>query len=130
MSDIGGGNSAFDGRFFDIERTGAVLVFAFLLALFAWRSAGRELPRWPVAVLVVAALVLGPGISVYWQAAYPSANGIEGAGRFIIGGAATLGNAMLAGLGAFALLDRRARWIAVMPGALVVAFWLLFLFGG
>jgi len=129
MSDIGGGNSAFDGRFFDIERTGAILVFAFLLALLAWRTTGRELPRWPATVLVIAALVLGPGISVYWQAAYPSANGIEGAGRFIVGGAATLGNAMLAGLGAFALLDRRARWVALTPGGLVVAFWLLFLFG-
>jgi len=130
MSDIGGGNSAFDGRFFALEKVGASSVLLFLLALIAWRITGRELPRWPATVLVIAAFVLGPGISVYWQVAYPSANGIEGAGRFMIGGAVTLGNAVLAGMGAFALLDRRSGWVAFMPAALVTVFWLLFLFAG
>jgi len=130
MSDIGGGNSAFDGRFFDIESRGALLVFAFLVALLVWRATGRELPRWPATLLVIAALVLGPGIAIYWQAVYPSANGIEGAGRFVFGGAITVGNALLAGLGAFALLRRQARWVAFTPAALAVSFWLVFLFGG
>ncbi len=127
MSDIGGGNSAFDVRFFDIERVGAMLLLVFLLALLAWRGLGYRLPRWPAALLVVAALVLGPGIAIYWQAAYPSANGIEGAGRFLFGGAATLGNATLAGLGAFALLERSVRWLALAPAGMVIVFWVLFL---
>lgn len=128
MSDIGGGNSGFDARFFEIERTGAIVVSLFLLCLLAWRYLRRRaLPRWPSTALVVAAIVLGPGISIYWQTAYPSANGIEGAGRFVFGGAATLGNAMLAGLGALAMLDRRLRWIALAPVGAVIAFWLLFL---
>ena len=88
MSDIGGGNSAFDARFFAIELIGAVLVVVFLLTLFAWRDLG-PLPRWPGLVLLVAALALGPGMPIYWQVAYPSANGIEGAGRLIFGGPAT-----------------------------------------
>ena len=54
---------------------------------------------------------------MYWQAAYPSANGIEGVGRLVIGGAATLGNALLASLGAFALLGRRAQWVRSCPPA-------------
>ena len=127
MSDIGGGNSGFDARFFAIESAGAVLVLLCLLALFVWRSLGHQLPRWSAALLVIAAVVLGPGIAIYWQAAYPSANGIEGAGRFVIGGAATLGNATLAGLGAFALLDRRVRWLALAPAGLTMAYWLFFL---
>jgi hypothetical protein len=127
MSDIGGGNSAFDSRFFAIESAGAVLVLLTLLALLAWRAFGSQLPRWPAALLVGAAIVLGPGIAIYWQAAYPSANGIEGAGRFVFGGAATLGNATLAGAGAFALLERRMRWLAFAAAALVTAYWLLFL---
>ncbi|MEI9952390.1 MAG: hypothetical protein WDO74_26260 [Pseudomonadota bacterium] len=127
MSDIGGGNSAFDDRFLDIERAGVILVLVFLLALLAWRGVGYRLPRWPAALLVVAALVLGPGIAIYWQAAYPSANGIEGAGRFLFGGAATLGNATLAGLGAFALLERRVRWVALAPAGMAIVFWVLFL---
>ncbi|MEO6602778.1 MAG: hypothetical protein ABIQ16_23040 [Polyangiaceae bacterium] len=126
MWDIGGGNSGFDDRFFAIEIAGAVLVVMFLLALFAWRSAG-PLPRWPAVVLLLAALALGPGMSIYWQAAYPIANGIEGAGRLILGAPATLANATLAGLGAFALLDGRARWISLVPPVLVIGFWLLFL---
>ncbi len=127
MSDIGGGNSAFDVRFFQIEGAGAILVLVFLMALLAWRGLGCRLPRWPEALLVVAALVLGPGIAIYWQAAYPSANGIEGAGRFLFGGAATLGNATLAGLGAFALLERRLRWVALAPAGMALVFWMLFL---
>jgi hypothetical protein len=128
MSDIGGGNGGFDARFFAIESVGAILILLFVVVLIAWRGfRGYELPRWPALVLVVAALVLGPGISVYWQIAYPSANGIEGAGRFIFGGAPTLGNAAFAGLGAFAMLDRRARWLAFAPAGLVIAFWLAFL---
>jgi hypothetical protein len=130
MSDIGGGNSAFDARFFDIEQAGAIFVLVFLLGLLVWRCLGHQLPRWPAAVLVLAAFVLGPGISVYWQAAYPSASGIEGAGRFMLGGAVTLGSAMFAGLGAFALLDRRLHWVALAPAGLVVVFWVLFLLGG
>jgi|SRR6187402_1315071 len=127
MSDIGGGNTAFDGRFFAIEGAGAILILVFLLALVAWRASGHGLPRWPAALLVVAAVALGPGIAIYWQTAYPSANGIEGAARFLFGGAATLGNAVLAGLGAFALLARRGRWLALAPAGLVIVFWVLFL---
>jgi len=102
-------------------------VLAFLAALLVWRFLRPELPRWPAVVLIVAAVVLGPGIATYWQIAYPSANGIEGAGRFVFGGAATLGNAVLAGLGAFALLERRVRWVALVPAGMVIAFWLVFL---
>lgn len=100
----------------------------FLIALLAWRRVRRrELPGWPPVALVVAAVALGPGIAVYWQVAYPSANGIEGAGRFLLGGAATLGNATLAGVGALPLLEPRVRWVALAPAGFVVAFWLLFL---
>lgn len=129
MSDIGGGNSGFDGMFFTISAAGALLVLLFTLVLLAWRNLrGRDLPRWPSVVLVVAAIVLGPGLSIYWQAAFPSANGIEGAGRFIFGGACTLGNATFAGLSAFMMLDPRSRWVAVAPAGLVIVFWLSFLF--
>jgi hypothetical protein len=127
MSDIGGGNSAFDARFLEIEGAGAIFVVLFLLALIAWRGLGYRLPRWPAALLMIAALVLGPGIAIYWQAAYPSANGIEGAGRLILGGAATLGNATFAGVGAFALLGRRLRWLALAPAGMAIVFWVLFL---
>ena len=128
MSDIGGGNGGFDARFFQLETEGAILILLFLVALIAWRwFRESDLPRWPSAVLVGAALVLGPGISVYWQAAYPSANGIEGAGRVIFGAPVTLGNAVFAGLGAFAMLDRRVRWVALVPAGVVIAFWLVFL---
>jgi len=128
MSDIAGGNSDFDATFFQLEKVGALLLLAFLLALFVRRRLVPTLPGWPAAVLVVAALVLGPGVSMYWQSAYPSANGIEGAGRFLIGGALTLGNAMLGGAGAFVLLEGRARWVALAPAAADVMFWLVFLF--
>ncbi len=128
MSDIGGGNGGFDATFFVLEGAGAILIFLFLVALTAWRrSRGSDLPRWPSAMLVVAAVVLGPVIAVYWQTAYPSANGIEGAGRFVLGGAATLGNSSFAGLSAFTMLDRRVRWLALAPAGFVIAFWLLFL---
>lgn len=127
MSDIGGGNSAFDVRFFEIESVGAIFIVGVLVALLGWRALGRGLPRWPAALLVIVAIVLGPAIAVYWQTAYPSANGIEGAGRFVFGGAATLGNALFAGLGAFALLERRARWVALTPAAMVILFWVTFL---
>lgn len=129
MSDIGGGNSGFDGTFFTISAAGAVLVLLFTLALVAWRYLrGRALPPWPSVALVVAATVLGPGLSIYWQAAFPSANGIEGAGRFIFGGACTVGNATFAGLSAFVMLEPRRRWAAVAPAGVVIAFWLAFLF--
>src|SRR6478735_9690127 len=119
MSDIGGGSSAFDERFFAIESRGALVVLASFLLLLAWRSF-RQLPRWPAALLISAALALGPGIAIYWQVAYPSANGIEGAGRLVFGGGATLGNATLAGLGAFVLLEPGKRWLAVAPAGLVI----------
>jgi hypothetical protein len=129
MSDIGAGNSAFDAIFFMISATGALLVLLSTLVLLAWRKLrGRDLPRWPSVALVVAAILLGPGLSIYWQAAFPSANGIEGAGRFIFGGTATLGNATFAGLSAFVMLDRRVRWVALAPAGLVIAFWVSFLF--
>lgn len=129
MSDIGGGNGGFDEVFFRISEAGAIVVLLFLLMLLVWRHfRARDLPRWPSAALIVAAIVLGPGISIYWQSAYPSANGIEGAGRFIFGGAVTLGNATLAGVGALPMLDQRWRWVALVPAGIVILFWLLFLF--
>ena len=129
MWDIGGGNSGFDAMFFRVSAIGALLLLLSTLALLTWRSLrGRDLPRWPSVALLVVGVVLGPGLSIYWQAAFPSANGIEGAGRFIFGGAWTLGNATFAGLSAFAMLDRRSRWVAFAPAGLVIAFWVSFLF--
>jgi len=129
MSDIGGGNSGFDAMFLRISQTGALLVLLFSLVLIAWRYVGgRNLPRWPAAALMVVAIALGPALSIYWQVAYPSANGIEGAGRFVFGGAWTLANASFAGLGALTMLERRRRWVALAPAGAVIAFWLSFLF--
>src|ERR1041384_1706860 len=129
MSDIGGGNGGFDEAFFRISATGAIVVLLFLPMLLVWRHfRARDLPRWPSVALIVAATVLGPGISLYWQIGDPSANGIEGAGRFVVGGAATLGSSMLAGLGALPMLEQRSRWVAFMPAGSVLVFWLIFLF--
>ena len=128
MSDIQGGNSGFDEAFFRISATGAIVVMLLLLILFVWRHfRARELPRWSAVALIVAAIVLGPGISIYWEVEYPSANGLERAGRFVLGGAATLGNAMLAGLGALPMLEQRVRWVALVPAGFVIVFWLFFL---
>jgi len=48
----------------------------------------------------------------------------------VFGGDATLGNALLAGLGAFVMLERGKRLLAVAPAGAVIGYWLLFLVAG
>ncbi len=126
---MGGGQpSAFEPVFFGLQALGALLWVGALIAL----AVVRPSPRWifPALGLQFALCVLAP---LVWLIGFPSQSGIDGAGRVLVGGPATLINGLLGA--AFGLLAGRktsATWRPGVPfvaalGA-AVAIWVVFLF--
>ncbi len=124
MSDIGGpDNSAFDAAFFSVEAFAVVLL---LVAAIGSKIAVKEPPRWGTWVALGFGLLLGTALPVFWNTAFPPSSGIEGAGRFLLGGGISLLNALLAGACLLAI-GTRFR-LAHTPVTACIAYWVLFLF--
>jgi hypothetical protein len=121
VSDIGtSSNGAFDLPFLVLQGLGALFFF---FALFALRP---QLPGLRAGQALHAALCVA--LPALWLLAWPVTSGIEGAGRFLIGGPATLITGLL-GLGWVALAARRVQqspWPSAGAVALGVAVWGVF----
>ena len=115
-----------DTVFFTIEALAGFVLLPCLISLLGSRREPRGLQlraaRWPAALLVVAAFVLGPGIAVLWLIVFQAPGFLEGVLGLFFGLPAAIVNALLAGFSAFVLLERRVRWLALLPAGLAVAF--------
>jgi len=127
MSDIGGaGNGAFDLPFLVLEVL--ALLGSLVLAVAARRSA---VPNPTLAgVQVIVGFVAGVGLPLLWNTVWPIHDGIEGAGRFILGGAASGLNALAcaAGCGFSPKLSVPAKLVnGVLQLAATSTYWVAFL---
>jgi predicted membrane-bound spermidine synthase len=123
--DIDGfGGAAFDARFFRIELVGmGVLGVIFAVALFVWFFALSELPSQMSVLVLLIGVFLGVLVPFYWNANH-SVNNLGGLGRLLAGAPLSVGNGVLASIGALALMPRGRRALALVPVAGAVLVWL------
>jgi len=128
MSDISGGsgNDAFDLTFVVLESV--ALLASLVLAGLARR---RGSPRPGVLPFQIAiGLVAGVVVPMVWNMGWPASDGIEGAGRVIVGGAASGSNAVVCAV--TCAFSPRLSWRAKLLNAIgqlaaTAAYWVLFL---
>jgi len=87
MNDIGGGagNDGFDLAFIVLELV--ALLASVVLAGVAARQASSRPGLVPAQIAI--GLVAGIVVPTLWNVGWPSSSGLEGAGRFVIGGVAS-----------------------------------------
>ncbi len=122
-------NAAFDGVYFALEGTAAVVWIVALLMLVAAKP-GVAMLRGAVAVQLALCVAL-PAI---WLVGFPVRNGIEGAGRVLFGAPASIVTGLL-GVAWLSLAGRKAgqgAWRSAWPGVAAVGAcvlgWAVFLF--
>lgn len=129
MSDISGGagNNGFDLAFFALE------IVALLASLVLAWIGGRRGPGKPglVPIQIGIGLVASAIVPMVWNVGWPAANGLEGAGRVLLGGAASGLNAVVCAV-ACAFSPRLSRggklFNAITQLAAAAGYWGLFLF--
>jgi hypothetical protein len=106
--DIGGsGNDGGDAAFFAIECVGL------LLWLFCFVMLARPPERvWVVALVLATGLCVA--VPVGWNLLFPASNGLEGAGRMLLGAPWSIGNGALGCVWAIVFARRTRRRVVTM----------------